>query len=208
VTPLFARAGVARPLAYWEGFAGAFNPLYAYMLRWESLDERFATFERFYTDPDWIAQRAASDAGDNMVDRIDLMILRPSSAWAPHRSDCAGGPLHELRLQRLSTRNSPEAHRVIGEVDLPFMTARGATVLGAFQVWYGAGTPQAVTILAWPEEATRSAAYAAFEADATIAARRAEERQQFGAPLFRTARSTLMRPTSYGRPMPNLAPRV
>lgn len=198
VLPLFERAGVPRPMASWSGHVGAFSPLYAYMLRWESLDERFAAFGRFYADPDWISQRAASDAGDNMVERIDLMILRASPNWSDLATVSGGqGGLHELRIDRLTTRNSPEAHRKLATVDLPFLAERGASVLGAFQTWYGADTPGAVSILGWPDAETRQRAVDAHDADEGIAAHRAEERARNGAPLFGTSRITLMRPAPY-----------
>jgi hypothetical protein len=206
---IFARHGVSRPLAYWDGFGGIFNPLYAYILPWKSLDDRFRAFGGFYTDPEWIAHRDASNAGQQMIDRLDLMILRPSPHWeklkTPGEPQPVGG-VHELRLQRLSTRNSVEAHRVLAEVELPYLRERGATILGVFMVWFGWQTPQAVILLAWPDLETRQSAMEAFDADPDIQAVRKIERETFGGPLLGSADTHLMRPAHYGVAHTNLAP--
>lgn len=206
---LFARHGVARPLAYWDGYAGAFSPIYCYIQRWQSLDERFRAFGGFYADPEWIEQRDASNCGEQMIDRLDLMLLKPSPHWAalktPGEAQPVGG-IHELRLQRLSTRNAAEAHRVLAEVDLPYLRDRGATILGLFMVWYGWKTPHAVILLAWPDIGTREAAMDALDADPAIQTLRKAERETFGGPLLGTADSHLMRPAPYGIARNNLAP--
>jgi hypothetical protein len=114
--PLFERHGVVRPLVYWDGFAGFGGPIYAYMLRWRSLDERFRAFNGFYADPDWARQRDASNVGEPMIDRVDLMILRPAPAWRAGVDDAVlarRSGLHELRVQRLNTVNSPGWPRTI-----------------------------------------------------------------------------------------------
>ncbi|HEX7849979.1 MAG TPA: NIPSNAP family protein [Sphingomonas sp.] len=207
--PLFARHGVTRPLAYWDGFGGVFNPLYAYILKWQSLDDRFRAFGGFYSDPDWITHRDASNAGQQMIERLDLMILRPSPHWEKLKTPgepVAVGGLHELRLQRLSTRNAAEAHRVLAEVELPYLRDRGATILGVFMVWYGWQTPQAVILLAWPDIDTRQHAMTEFDADPEIRAMRKVERERFGGPLLGSADTHLMRPADYGVARSNLSP--
>jgi hypothetical protein len=208
--PLFERHGVPRPLAYWDGHGGLFSPLYAYLLKWPSLDDRFRAFGGFYADPDWIAHRDASNSGEQMIERLDLMILRPSPHWGKLKTPGEAVPIggiHELRLQRLSTRNAAEAHRVLGEVDLPDLRARGATILGVFMVWYGWKTPHAVILLAWPDLETREAACQAHDADPQIQAIRKAERVRFGGPLLGSADTHLMRPAPYGIAHSNLAER-
>lgn len=209
IHPLFDRAGVVRPLAYWEGFSGPQTPLYAYMLRWTDLDARMAAFNRFYTDPDWLAQRDASNAGGQMVDQIDVFFLRPSPAWAKVRDAKATGPVggvHELRLQEVFAPEAGMAHAALGEAELPFLKQCGATVLGAFAMWYGSRLPRVVTLLAWPNLATRDAALQAYDEDPGLADRRSAERKKLGQPLFGRCDTYLMRPAPYGTARANLAP--
>ena len=200
VKPLFARHGVVQPLAYWSGVDGPMAPLYAYLLRWEDLDQRMAAFEGFYGDPDWHQQREDSNAGRQMVERIDVYFLSASSAWKQDSADSsrAVGGIHELRLQRVLSNQAQAASDALADCDLPFFEAQGGEVLGAFDMRIGPRCPQAVQIIAWESETQRLAAWAAYDADPAIAERRAAERARFGRPLFEETTICAMEPASYG----------
>ncbi|MBN9566880.1 MAG: NIPSNAP family protein [Alphaproteobacteria bacterium] len=208
IAPLFARHGIPRPLGYWESFASSESPLYAYLLQWPSLDQRMKAFSNFYADADWHSQRDASNAGGTMVDQIELMILRPSSAWDLNRCEnTAPVPgLHELRMQLVNTRDAEAAHRAWGRRDLPFLRQRGAVVLGIFTVWFGAGMPQMISLLGWPDFETRQRAYDELERSPANAKARAEERTRYGGPLFDRCNVHLLRPAPYGIARAGLAP--
>ncbi|MDR5653368.1 NIPSNAP family protein [Ruixingdingia sedimenti] len=209
VPPLFARHGIPRPLAYWDGFAGPINPLYAYLLRWQNLDARMAAWNAFYADPEWIEIRDGSNAGRQMVDTTHIFILRPSPAWEPWRTPAAAGPvggIHELRLHQVLNDDPARAHAALAEIDLPFLTARGAVVLGVFAGWYGTRLPQAVTLLAWPDMDTRQRAMDAYDTDPGILAARARERDDNRRPIFLRCDTHLMRPAPYGTAQAGLAP--
>lgn len=49
------------------------------MLCWESLAEREQKWNAFASDADWIAQRAATEAGAIIVERIENMFLNPTA---------------------------------------------------------------------------------------------------------------------------------
>ena len=200
IPPLFQRHGVVQPLAYWDGFGTLGAPLYAYLLRWPSLDERFKAFGNFYSDPDWGRQLTASNVGESMIDRLDLSILRPAAAWSAGVDDerlAARAGLHELRLQRLSTHNSVAAVERLAQDDLPFMAEHGGTPLGLFTTWFGARTPQAVMLIEWPDYAAREAAVLAREAAERSSERLREERRRFGGPLTLDYDVHLMTPAPY-----------
>lgn len=208
IAPLFARHGVSRPLAYWEGYAGFSAPLYCYMLRWTDLDERFRAFGAFYADPDWALQRDASNVGEHMVERVDLALLRPAPIWQEFKDPGpprAVGGLHELRLQRLNTRNSTASLRALADVDLPDLKARGAQILGVFSLWFGSGAPLAVILLAWPDFETRESAIKGHERDTKILQVRREERCKYGGPLAGACETHLLLPARYGIARTNLS---
>jgi len=210
VPPLFERAGVPRPLAYWDGFAGPINPLYAYLLRWNDLDERMRAWTAFYSDPEWVQVREDSNAGKQMVDTTYLYILRPSPAWEKYRTPEVRGPvggIHELRLQQVLNDNPMKAHMALADTDLPFFVKRGATVLGVFETWFGTQMPQAVTLLSWPDLETRRKAFAEFDVDPEILAVRKAEREENKRPIFLRCDVHLMRPADYGVAQAGLAPR-
>jgi hypothetical protein len=198
--PLFERHGVVQPLAYWDGFAGFGAPLYAYMLRWRSLDERFRAFGGFYADPDWARQRDASNVGEHMIDRLDLMIMRQAPAWSAG-IDAVGlnrrSGLHELRLQRLNTADSKAAIERLAEHDLPFIAENGGAPLGLFTTWYGSRTPQAVMLIEWPDFATREAAVTAQDDFDRASDRLRGERARHGRPLALDYDVHLMKPAVY-----------
>jgi hypothetical protein len=211
VPPLFARNGIARPLGFWESHAGRLAPLFAYIIPWSSLDARMAAWKRFYADPDWVEKLGANYAGQQRVERSDILILRPSPVWARFKDAGAGGPVegvHELTFHDVLNQDPNLAHDALASIDLPFLVARGATVLGVFATWFGSHMNQAVTILAWPDPATMLAAHDAHRADRAVIEARDAERRAHGRPLLRGSDVHVMRPIPYGVPHANLAPRM
>jgi hypothetical protein len=209
IPPLFARHGVVRPLAYWDGFAGPMTPLYAYILRWKNLDERMAAFTSFYADAEWARLRRESNAGKQMVERIDVYFLKGVTGWEavndPKQQGAIGG-LHELRLRHTHGGNVPRANKTMLEVDLPAMRRHGATSLGLFNMWMGGLMPQVLSLVAWPDEAARAKGIAGYDADPAIRTARATERRELGRSLFNSGKTYLLRPAEYGTAQANLSP--
>jgi len=207
VPPLFQRAGIPAPLAFWDCFAGPMTATLVYMLHWASLDERMAAWGRFYADPQWWKQYEDAHGGEQMLERSHVLILRSSPAWQPATS---GPPpqagLHELRMIDLLPQAAGAAHQALARVDLACITAHGAQILGLFDLVAGQQLPRAVAVIAWPDIATRDAAWAAHAADASVQAARANERQAHSAPLIGHADTFLLRPTAYGAPQGPLHP--
>ena len=208
VPELFARNGIARPLGSWEGYAGPLAPLYAYIIPWRNLDHRMQAWKRFYADPEWTRQLTANYAGQQRLERSSIFILRPSPVWTRFKRPAAPqgvGGIHEMRVHDVLNHEPNRAHIVLAETDLPFLTARGAEVLGIFSTWFGTRMNQAITILAWPDAATMRQAYREHTTDAAIASAREAERRTHGRPLFRGIDVHIMRPLPYGMPRTNLA---
>jgi hypothetical protein len=144
----------------------------------------------------------ASNVGESMIQRLDLMILRPSKAWRPVADDrlAARSGLHELRLQRLSMKNSAEAMLRLAEDDLPFFERHGGVAIGLFTTWFGGQTPQAVMLMEWPDFATREAAVQARHEHERSSGRLRDERTRFGGPLVLDCDVHLMTPAIYPAP--------
>jgi hypothetical protein len=171
----------------------------AYLLHWPDLDARMAAWGRFYTDPQWWKQYEDAHGGDQMLERSHVLVLRASPAWqqaAPVSPTPQG--LHELRLLDLLPQAATAAHDALAQVDLPCLQTQGAQVLGAFDQVLGQQLPRAVLLLAWPDLATREAAWTAHALDAGVNAARASEQQAHGAPLIGSAEAHLLRPAPYG----------
>jgi hypothetical protein len=168
-------------------------------------------WKRFYADPEWMETLSANYAGQQRVERSDILILRPSPVWARFKDTRADGPVegvHELRFDDVLNQDPNLAHEAWANVDLPFLTARGGDVLGVFASWFGSRLNQIVTILAWPNSATMLAAHRAHQIDPAIVEARESERRAHGRPLSRGSDTHIMRPLPYGVPHANLALRL
>lgn len=65
-------------VGFWTTLVGSSNQALTYMLRWESLAERETKWNAFASDPDWLAQRAATEAEAIIVERIENAFLNPT----------------------------------------------------------------------------------------------------------------------------------
>ena len=74
----WARYGI-RQAGFWTTEIGESNHELVYLLAWESLAEREQKWTAFQADPDWIAQRAATESPDRIVQDITNRILKPTA---------------------------------------------------------------------------------------------------------------------------------
>ena len=205
VPPLFARNGLPKPTAIWETFAGPGSPGYIYLLHWPDMRAREVAFDRQYADTDRPTTRNVD--GQEITPRIHLAFLRPAECWADVREPASAQPVggvHEMVIHRLANQRLGEAQAALATVDLPFLKSRGARVLGVMETWVGLQRPGLVSILAWPDLATRDAALAAHLVHPAAIAARAAEVAKGGRPLFAAADTFLMQPAEYNAPTANL----
>lgn len=80
------------------------------------------------------------------------------------------GGVHELCFHDLLNENPAKAYDAFAEIDLPFMQAQGARVLGLFSTWFGTRMNQMVSILAWPDAETLLDAHRKHRSDPAIIA--------------------------------------
>jgi len=74
----FKQYGI-EPIGFFTTIVGPSNQTLTYLLKWESLAEREAKWNAFQADPDWVAQRAATEAERIIVERIETHFLAPTS---------------------------------------------------------------------------------------------------------------------------------
>ncbi len=67
-----------RQVGFWTTLIGESNHALTYLLQWESLAEREQRWNAFQADPGWIAARAASEAAQPIVARIENQFLVPT----------------------------------------------------------------------------------------------------------------------------------
>lgn len=208
--PQFATHGIPRPLAIWTSHTGPMAPLYAYLIKWSSLDERMRCWNAFYADPLWARTVGENFAGGTRIRRTQVLILRPGPFRAdladPGRSGPVGG-VHELAFHDLDNDNPGLGHKALAEVDLAQARAKGGHVLGSFATWYGSRMNQAVTLTAWPDAERWRAETSALLHDEAATRRHDVGRIARGTPLLRGSEVHLLRPLPGWEPAANLGHR-
>lgn len=209
---LMAECGVPPMLGVWSALAGAGLGKFFYLCRYENIADRDRVWTQFWDHPDLArAIAATTTTRTNVVEGTFPILLRPGEAWRIVRAAGNGGAMpglhHELWMDRIAFGEGARAHTLLGKIDLPFLRARGARVLGCFDVWVGPDIPTIVTFLAWPDPATRLAGLAALDRHPeSLAARRAAQ-QECRAPLFERRETFLLDPAPYCRTEANFGER-
>jgi NIPSNAP len=78
---LFEKHGI-EPIGFWTSYVSPSNQTLTYMLRWASLTEQETRWGNFQKDPEWIEQRAKSEANGPIVAHIENSFLVPT-AYSP-----------------------------------------------------------------------------------------------------------------------------
>lgn len=200
---MFAKYGVKLPLGAWVATAGRRLPLFGYIQQWDSLKQRDAAFPPFWADPVWAKMKAETDGGSPLVERMEDWLMRPAPCWAKVRTDDKPGPVHEMRVERVSNGHLPTAHALMGEVILPQYQVLGAVVLGVFDVLIGPNIPTLVTFLAWPDHETQQRAAARLDVEPRVLNGLKAARAKAGEPLFVDLQQHILQPVPWAVPAPN-----
>ncbi|MHA3791193.1 NIPSNAP family protein [Sphingomonas sp. YL-JM2C] len=157
-------------LGRWQALAGLDAPSIVYLMGFPDFAAREEQWASFYVDPDWLALRKETNAGEEMITRFDVFFLRECPVWAPSTADAARplGGVHELRLYDIGVGQIPRAHQFLRDVQLPAIAARGGRVTLLADMVSGPDIPGCVSITAWPDLAAWRSAALAIEEDEAI----------------------------------------
>ena len=75
---LWEKHGI-RTAGFWTVEVGENNQVLHYLLAWESLAERETKWNKFASDPEWLAKRAESERDGPIVASINNMFLQPTA---------------------------------------------------------------------------------------------------------------------------------
>jgi len=194
---LFERHGV-NCVGNWTALSGPRLPCFVYLMAYADLAEREARWAPFYTDADWLSLRAETNAGVEIVERYDLMFLKPNPAWQPAADDASRkvGGVHELLLHEAALGQGAATNDFLKTVQLPLLRAHGATVMMLADMASGPRMPQVVAMLGWVDVETREAAWRAIEADAGWQAALTQQRATVGWPLLGRTDTYLLQPNA------------
>ncbi|GAB7126948.1 NIPSNAP family protein [Silvimonas sp. JCM 19000] len=74
----FERYGI-RQAGFWTIAVGGSTSELIYLLQWESMAEREQKWNAFASDPDWVRQKAETEAQGPLVDYIANQFLQPTA---------------------------------------------------------------------------------------------------------------------------------
>ena len=203
--PVFDKHGFGPRLGEWVCTAGAMMPLYVWILRWDSQDQRSAAYAGIYGDPDWNRIREETNAGREMVLGMDVYMLDQTKAGEAartlhgDRSGRAGG-VHELRMIDVHPGRGGQAQDTLVNVDLPALKAAGGTTLGVFNVTIGRNMASLAWFTSWEDDAARTRGWAAHEKDARVVNARAAEVAELKTHVLGRYDSWLLAPTAHNGP--------
>lgn len=193
---LFERHGVDC-VGRWTALAGPDAPRFVYLMAYRDFAHREAVWAGFYQDADWWRIRAETNAGHEMVERHDLFFIKPNAAWpavAGAAAQQAVGGLHELVQQQVAPGQTAAANEFMKQTWLPRLREAGARSLGVFDMAAGSGMQKVVLLYAWPDAVSWHAGHRRLEADASLRAELAAQRQKLGTTLFQRAEVNLLEP--------------
>jgi hypothetical protein len=202
---LFDRFGIPRPLGAWTSIAGRRQPMFGYLVKWESLEARDRAFPPFWACPEWAEVRARTDDGHPMVDSIEDWLVAPSAIW--DRSGATDGTrhggLHEMRIHHVMAGYGPQVADYLKTIEHRQIEILGGRILGVFDVAVGPDLPAMVTFVAWPNHATQQRAAERLDREPRVHERHRQWKQEHGISLIRSLEQTLLQPLEYGLPLSN-----
>lgn len=72
---MFARYGIPKPTGIWRVLSGPALPSVIFLYPWKSAHDRSRAFEAFGQDAEWLRYRKSTNAGTEIVDRMDDLLL-------------------------------------------------------------------------------------------------------------------------------------
>lgn len=193
---IFPSHGIV-PLGGWSVLAGPSTPMYVYLTPFRHMQERAEKWAGFYSDPAWAQCRARTNNGSELVERYDIVFLRPASEWVPVASDAQAPALMEMVVQQVAMGQTTAVRQELLQGTLSTLQGAGATVHGLFDVMSGRPLPSVVYFVGWHSLDQRAQALEALDR------RTQEARSQGRAPLLERADQYLMRhvPVDWAKPI-------
>lgn len=202
---LMARHGIDQ-VARWTATAGPDTPLFVYMMAYDNLAQREQQWDAFYQDDEWWRVRAATNAGEQMVERFDLFLLRPGRAWQAIARDPVqrSGGVHELVLGEVALGHDSEAAEYLRTVYLPAVQREGGDILMVADFVAGSKMPRLAMIIAWPNGGRREAGRRRVDADPAVREAQRAERQSIGRTSIGATTIYVLEPTAFDLPLASL----
>jgi hypothetical protein len=192
--PLFKESGIPHPVGIWEATAGASLPMFVWMLRWDSFEQRQAAWNTFY--PKWNRVRQGVNPGDEFVLNTSASLL---SEWPelPWKNNADSSACDELWIRQVTATQSGLAKTAFLDGEAVALKEAGAIMVRAFDFAVGEVLPRVAMFVSWPDAQTREDGMAAYESSPIVSEQYEKAAAAFGRPLIESTDRILLRPADY-----------
>jgi hypothetical protein len=148
---LFVRHRLPIPVGCWTLSSGGFTGAMVFILPYQDIDHRLLALNRLLQDPDWQEIQKNGNAGRPMVSSALSILLKPlNSANTLVATTAPLSEIHDMIFVSMDYSVSEAAKIRLETQSLPFIGVKGGSLLGAFEVIFGPGSPCAVLFVSWP----------------------------------------------------------
>jgi hypothetical protein len=205
---LFDRHGM-RVVGSWTAQSGPRMPAFCYILEWQDLAVREASWLAFYADPETAEILAATALGGSPVEVHELAFLRPNPAFEGAAADFERriDGIHQIIIQRVRAGRVKAVVAFLAATYLPRLRAAGAHVIGVCDMISGRSMPNVVMFLAWPDERAWWRGWRAFQDDLEVRDAFQAQRAGLGTTLFGMSEIFVLEPAPYALPFASLRTR-
>jgi hypothetical protein len=180
--------------------------MFIYLMAYNSLAEREAQWEGFYTDDEWWRVRAATNAGEEMIERFDLLFLKRNPASISDRAEPGTrmDGVHELMFVEVAVGKTKSANDFLADHYLPAISAAGGKIMWVADLISGCALPKLAIIVGWHDAAKFGLGNSALMSNENLQQLIKHQRLSFGRPLFGRIDSYLLQPTPFDLPYADL----
>lgn len=204
--PLLDKHGI-NVVGRWNVLAGPQCSMFIYLMAWKDNAEREANWGGFYTDPDWWALRAETNAGTELVEFYDIHLLSPAISWLNHVEKYGNpeiGALHDLIVQPIANGQPKAAQDYLEHTVFPTLKKHGGEILASFVPQSGMNMPGIVSFISWPDFATRLQGWKAYWEDEAIQNALKSQQKELGKYLLGRSDIYLLEPVNFAQVHPSL----
>ncbi|MBJ6135253.1 NIPSNAP family protein [Ochrobactrum sp. Q0168] len=162
---LFPKHGI-RLVGSWTCIAGPRAPVFVYLMRWDSFEQRSQAFASFAADPDWQEARARTNGPSELVERYEIQFLKAlDGSGIEEPMPLTDDGVFELNIHAASNGRAVAMRDAILNHDLAAKERAGADLVGAFEAITGPKLPSVISLVRWPDANTLSKGYDLVESD-------------------------------------------
>ena len=186
------------PERLWTVTSGKGIPAFVALHRWTSLGAREASLGRYLASNSAPRHGRIGDPTACLSEVESWLIIDSPSGGLFTAPMLHLMSVHEMRIQQCVNGSVRDAADAVAQGELALLAARGAGVLGLYELAIGPSRPVIVSILAWPSEELRQASWREQDCDPTTEQWHLEGRARLRRRLLGAVEHYRLRPVDLG----------